>query len=140
MRNDAMGSSRPTHRDGTPATVRAGTTTSLLWALLQNPHDAERLYRWFCLAPNRREQIVCVFIDEFLERADSDIEIRLDLTIKVLDLAHKLPSCELTDMAQQLAPSVERLVLAINLRLIWEEMDAGKWAPSAQDSAAVTAA
>lgn len=140
MRNDAMGSSRHTHRDGTPATVNAGTTTSLLWALLQWPHDTNRLHRWFCLSPGRREQIVITFVDEFLVRAETDIEVRLNLTLQVLDLAHELPRCELTDMAERLAPSVERLVLAINLRLIWEEMDAGKWAPSAQDSAAVTAA
>lgn len=140
MRNDAMGSSRNTHRDGTPATVNAGTTTSLLWALLLNPHDPERLYRWFRLSSEHRERITCRFIDEFLVRAETDVEVRLDLTLQVLDLAHELPPCELTDMAQQLAPSVERLVLAINMRLIWEEMDAGKWAPSAQDWAAVTAA
>jgi hypothetical protein len=140
MRNDAMGSSRNTRRDGNPATVNAGITTSLLWALLQRPHDTDRLHRWFCLPPGRREQIVIAFVDEFLACAETDIEVRLDLTLQVLDLAHELPPCELTDMARQLAPSVERLVVAINLRLIWEEIDAGKWTPSGRGSAADTAA
>ena len=43
-------------------------------------------------------------------------------------------------MADQLAPTVERLVTAINLRTIWEEMDAGTWAPPTEIPTEVNAA
>ena len=115
MRNDAMGSSRPTHRDGTPATVNAGTTLNahdLILGLAAKDHETIMRFKALDL---ESQVIVAKAALAWMRRMPDNTADERDLKLRTLLAVHrairviKPRPAPLTSLRTALAPPCREL-------------------------------